>query len=80
MDEFKKHGFRCEVDTRSEKVGYKIREAQLEKIPYMLIVGQKNWRVEVSVRKRDEGDKGSIGVTEFIDMLKKKWSSNAPFK
>jgi threonyl-tRNA synthetase len=72
MDEFKKHGFRCEVDTRSEKVGYKIREAQLEKIPYMLIVGQKELESrEVSVRKRDEGDKGSIGVTEFIDMLKK---------
>jgi threonyl-tRNA synthetase len=72
MDEFKKHGFRCEVDKRSEKVGYKIREAQLEKIPYMLIVGQKELESrEVSVRKRDEGDKGSIGVTEFIDMLKK---------
>ncbi|HZK28008.1 MAG TPA: threonine--tRNA ligase, partial [Thermoclostridium sp.] len=72
MDEFENHGFRCEIDTRNEKVGYKIREAQLQKIPYTIIVGQKEVDgKQISVRKRDEGDKGSIGVSEFIDMLKK---------
>lgn len=59
-------GFRVEVDERSEKIGYKIREAQLHKIPYMLLVGDKE--VEdgtVSVRKRGEGDLGASSVQDF---------------
>ncbi len=65
-----KAGIRCEVDTRSEKTGYKIREAQLEKIPYMLLMGDKD--IEggcVSVRKRGEGDIGAVSVDEFINTI-----------
>ena len=69
-DELKKKGFRVEVDDRSEKIGYKIREAQLEKVPYMLIVGEKEMNDKaVSVRSRKEGDKGSMAIEEFISML-----------
>lgn len=71
MNELKEFGFRCEMDSRSEKIGYKIREAQLEKVPYMIIVGQKEMEShEISIRKRDEGDLGQISVTEFISQLK----------
>ncbi|MBE6015805.1 MAG: threonine--tRNA ligase [Lachnospiraceae bacterium] len=67
VDELTKKGFRCELDTRDEKIGYKIREAQLEKVPYMLIVGQKEEESKtVSVRKRDEGDIGSMSLEEFV--------------
>ena len=69
-DELKKKGFRVEVDDRSEKIGYKIREAQLEKVPYMLIVGEKEMNEKaVSVRSRKTGDKGSMAIEEFISML-----------
>ncbi len=64
-------GLRVSVDTRSEKIGYKIREAQLHKIPYMLIIGEKE--VEngtVSVRKRGEGDIGAVRIGEFVDSAK----------
>ena len=62
-------GFRVSVDDRSEKIGYKIREAQLEKIPYMLLVGDKE--IEdgaVSIRKRGEGDIGAKSVDEFAQI------------
>ena len=61
---------RVEVDDRAEKVGYKIREAQLEKVPYMLVLGDKD--IEngaISVRSRSEGDLGSTTVDEFITKL-----------
>ena len=61
-------GIRVELDDRAEKIGYKIREAQLQKIPYMLIIGEKE--VEsgtVSVRSRKDGDLGAVKVEEFID-------------
>ena len=60
-------GIRCEIDTRSEKIGYKIREAQLQKIPYMLVVGDKD--IEngtVSVRARKDGDIGAFTLDDFI--------------
>ncbi len=61
-------GIRVELDDRAEKVGYKIREAQLQKIPYMLIVGEKEMETgTVSVRSRKNGDLGSIKVEEFIE-------------
>lgn len=67
----KAKGYRCELDTRDEKIGYKIREAQLEKVPYMLIVGQKEEESKtVSVRKRDEGDIGSMTLDAFVDQAK----------
>ncbi|MGN0558340.1 MAG: threonine--tRNA ligase [Acutalibacteraceae bacterium] len=60
-------GMRVEVDDRSEKIGYKIREAQLEKIPYMLIVGDKDIENNtVSVRARKQGDLGAVALDEFI--------------
>ena len=62
-------GIRVTTDLRSEKIGYKIREAQLEKIPYMLVIGNKE--VEngtVSVRSRKQADMGSMPVEDFIKM------------
>ena len=62
--------FRVEVDDRAEKVGYKIREAQLEKVPYMLVLGDKDIESgAISVRSRSEGDLGSTTVDEFIKAL-----------
>ena len=62
---------RVEIDDRAEKIGYKIREAQLEKVPYMLVLGDKDIEEgAVSVRSRKEGDLGSRKVDEFIaDLL-----------
>lgn len=63
---FMKKGIRVEVDDRNEKVGYKIREAQLSKVPYMLVIGQKEVEENlVSVRSHKEGDLGAISVDEF---------------
>lgn len=64
-------GIRCELDERAEKIGFKIREAQLDKIPYMVVVGQKEIDDrEVSVRKRDTGDVGSMSVSQLVEKLK----------
>ena len=61
---------RCELDERAEKIGFKIREAQLDKVPYMVIVGQKEVEAaEISVRSRDGGDLGSMGIGQFIERL-----------
>ena len=63
---------RAEVDTRSEKIGYKIREAQKNKIPYMLVVGQKEEEDgAVSVRSRFKGDEGQTSLESFIENIKK---------
>ena len=63
-------GLRAAVDDRNEKVGYKIREAQLQKIPYMAVVGDKEIEDNaVSVRSRTDADKGTMGVNEFINDL-----------
>lgn len=67
---FEELDIRTEVDLRNEKIGYKIREAQLQKIPYMLVVGDKELESgSVSVRDRKEGDKGSVKVEAFISQL-----------
>ncbi len=69
-------GIRTEVDTRSEKIGYKIREAQTMKIPYMLVVGQKEEEEKtVSVRSRFAGDEGSADLDAFIAKIKEEISS-----
>ncbi|WP_417102279.1 threonine--tRNA ligase [Hominenteromicrobium sp.] len=63
-------GFRCEVDDRSEKIGYKIREAQLEKVPYMVVVGDKDVENNtISIRKRKEGDLGAMTVEQFLEKI-----------
>jgi len=68
----KKEGLRCELDARAEKIGYKIRAAQLEKIPYMLIIGEKEVNTNsVSVRKRDDGDLGSMPINKLLEILHK---------
>ncbi len=60
-------GFRVEMDGRNEKIGYKIREAQLQKIPFMLVIGDKEVEAKtVSVRSREEGDKGAMELGELI--------------
>ena len=60
-------GLRCETDLRPEKVGYKIRQAQLQKVPYMLVVGEKEETDgTVSVRSRSDGDKGAMALAGFI--------------
>ncbi len=70
FDILKSHGFRVEIDERSEKMGYKIREAQLQKIPYMLVIGDKEISEnKVSVRSRKEGDLGSIFLEDFINKI-----------
>lgn len=68
LSELKTKGIRCEVDNRDEKIGYKIREAQLEKVPYMLVLGEKESDdgTVVAVRSRDKGDLGSVKTDEFI--------------
>ncbi len=66
----KKEGFRCEIDARDEKIGYKIRSARMERLPYMVVVGEKEVASNsVSVRKRDEGDLGSMPIEGFLEML-----------
>ncbi|WP_139996445.1 threonine--tRNA ligase [Paenibacillus paridis] len=68
-------GIRVESDLRNEKLGYKIREAQLEKAPYMLVVGENEMQAEaVSVRKRGEGDLGAMPLAELVTLLKKQIS------
>ncbi len=63
-------GVRCEVDKRNETIGYKLRNAQLEKLPYMLVVGAKETESgTVAVRSRKEGEKGAMSVDEFIKEL-----------
>ena len=71
QDELIEAGVRSEIDLRNEKLGYKIREAQMEKVPYMVIVGEKE--VEegtISVRKRNEGDIGGMKAEELIARIK----------
>ena len=68
--ELTKHGFRVEVDYRSEKIGKKIREAQLEKVPYMLVLGDKEQEAgEVAVRDRRDGKTTVMPLSEFIEKL-----------
>ncbi|MDY5264627.1 MAG: threonine--tRNA ligase [Eubacteriales bacterium] len=65
-------GFRVECDVRNEKIGYKIREAQLEKVPYMIVLGQKEIENKViAVRSRKGGDLGTMTESEFIKMVRK---------
>ncbi len=69
-DALTKAGFRVEADYRNEKMGYKIRQAQLEKIPYMLIAGDKEIEEgKVAVRSREGGDLGTMTVEEFVEKL-----------
>ena len=71
-------GLRAEFDTRNEKIGYKIREAQLQKIPYMLVIGEKEAESGlISVRSRRDGDLGSMSLKVFADRVSGEIASKA---
>ena len=71
-------GMRVEVDDRNEKIGYKIREAQVQKIPYMVIIGDKDIENDtVSIRHRKDGDLGSMSLNEFKDMMREEIDAKA---
>jgi threonyl-tRNA synthetase len=66
-------GFRVEEDVRNEKIGFKIREARLQKVPYMVIIGAKEESADtLSIRSRDEGEIGEMAVPEFLVYLRGK--------
>ena len=66
-EELEKAGIRVELDDRNEKIGYKIREAQLQKTPYMLVLGDKEKEANsVGVRSRKDGDIGAMNINEFV--------------
>ncbi len=70
--QLKEKGFRVETDNRNEKIGMKIREAQLEKVPYMLVIGDRDVEQEVvSVRDRKQGDLGAMKLEAFMEKIKK---------
>ncbi|MFY9295851.1 MAG: threonine--tRNA ligase [Caldicoprobacterales bacterium] len=72
VKKFESAGIRVESDLRNEKIGYKIREARLQRIPYMLVVGDKEVEnQQVAVRSRDEGDLGPMAVKDFMDKIQK---------
>ncbi len=77
-DKLDELGFRVELDDRNEKIGYKIREAQVQKVPYMLVVGDKEMAENaVGVRNRKDGDLGAMKVEEFIAKLNEEIDSKA---
>ena len=77
-EQLKLAGFRVEVDKRNEKIGYKIREAQLQKIPYMLVVGEKEKTSQkVAVRTRKGEQLGSLAVEEIINIMKEEVAKKA---
>ena len=72
LERLKVEGIRVTIDKRAEKMGWKIRQAQLEKIPYMLVIGDKEIEAgSVSVRSRKNGDIGTVEVGDLVAMLKK---------
>ncbi|HKM21448.1 MAG TPA: threonine--tRNA ligase [Lachnospiraceae bacterium] len=76
MAELKANGIRCEMDERAEKIGYKIREARLERVPYMLVVGAKEEESKlVSVRSRFLGDEGQKSLADFMVDIKEEVAS-----
>ena len=71
-------GLRVETDLRSEKIGYKIREAQMQKIPYMLVLGDKETENgTITVRKRSGGDQGAMNIDDFIAAVKEEQVSRS---
>jgi len=70
LKQLKARGIRAELDDRSEKIGFKIREAETQKIPYMLVIGKKEQEANtVSLRLRREGDQGGASVTEIVERI-----------
>ncbi len=77
-DKLKQAGVRAEVDERNEKIGFKIREAQLEKIPYMLVIGQKEVdEGKVALRDRSKGDQGAVDLDAFLARIREEIDTKA---
>lgn len=77
-ERLERHGIRCEIDDRSEKIGFKIRAAQLEKVPYMLVAGDKDIENNtVSVRARKGGEQGACSLDDFIEQIEKEIKTKA---
>lgn len=77
-ERLERHGIRCEIDDRSEKIGFKIRSAQLEKVPYMLVAGDKDIENNtISVRSRKDGEQGACSLDDFIEKIEKEIKSRA---
>ena len=78
MAKLQEAGVRCELDDRSEKTGFKIRAAQMEKIPYMILVGDKDIEAgTISVRSRKNGDEGATTIDEFVARIKEEIDTKA---
>src|SRR5206468_4729488 len=76
--DLKAAGFRVETNTRSDKVGAKIRDAQMQKVPYMLILGDKELEEQkVAVRDRKQGDIGAMPLQEFVETISAKRASRS---
>ncbi|KIE44300.1 threonine--tRNA ligase [Clostridium argentinense CDC 2741] len=76
VNKLKSFGIKVEIDKRTEKIGYKIREARNERIPYILVVGEKEAsKKEVSVRSRKNGEEGNISIDNFIEEILKEIKS-----
>jgi len=78
----KQEGFRVESDLRNEKIGYKIREARMEKVPYMLILGDQEADTgTVALRDREDGDRGTVSLEDFVELVRDQMSPPAiPYK
>lgn len=73
----KKEGIRCKIDSENEKLGYKVRKAEIEKVPYVFVVGKKEEESErVSIRKHGEGDIGTMSIEEAIKKIKEEIERN----
>jgi threonyl-tRNA synthetase len=71
MQQLRNAGVRVEIDDRQEKIGRKIRDTELQRVPYMLVVGEKEMNEQqVSVRRQGKGDLGSVVLSEFIEKIK----------
>ena len=72
VDVLKENGIRVELDDRNETLGGKIRDAQVEKVPYMVIIGDKEENAQkIAVRERSGKDAGQIAIDEFVSKIKK---------
>jgi threonyl-tRNA synthetase len=79
LSELKNNDIRAEIDDRSEKIGKKIRDTELAKVPLMLIIGEKEVNEnKVSVRRQGKGDEGVKTVDEFVSMVKEEVANKTP--
>ena len=81
LNTLKNKDIRVEIDDRSEKIGKKIRDTELARIPFMLVIGEKEMNEEtVSVRRQGKGDLGAKSLAEFIGMVEEEVSSRRAFE